>query len=187
MANLFTPSLEGDGIDFSFFHCLWNKNRNEGQNDRLGRGSKSERGEDLALRLPDTVVFQLGQPLRWYFTSEREKQPLILRKRKQNLSAAKIEQEFLRKARLGRKSLDQNDLVAYFIASDRKSINPESKENDEVDDFKGCGIEYFNEEGFRKINICCCFEKIKYTMKFTNAIYDASTYFRVLLAQAQRK
>jgi hypothetical protein len=150
MANLFTPSLEGDGIDFSFFHCLWNKNRNEEQNERLGRGSKAEGDKDLALRLPDTVVFQLGQPLRWYFTSEREKHPLILRKRKQNLSAAKIEQEFLRKTRLRRKSLDQSDLVAYFIASDRKSINLESTENDEADNFNGCGIEYFNEEGLRK-------------------------------------
>ena len=149
MAKLFTPILEGDGIDFSFFNSLWNKNRTEKSYDKLGQDRNVSDNENLALRIPDTVVFQLGQPLKWYFTSERDKRPLILRKRKQNLSAVKIEEEFIRKARVGGKSIDKNDIVAYFIAAERKSKDAkDGKKSDEEDDFGF--IEYLNEEGLRK-------------------------------------
>ncbi len=122
MANIFTPSIQGDGISFIFFQHLWQKNRNEERNNERQKKShdnESKKGKVVSLRIPDTVIFQLGQPLQWYFTSERgRQQSIILRKRKQNVNVEKIEEDFLRKTKAANKGcICQNDIVAYFIAS----------------------------------------------------------------------
>jgi len=172
MVNLFAPSLQGDGIRFAFFHYLWSKNRGEdkenvNRTNGKGRGSKSS----IQIRLPDTVIFRLGQPLQWYFTSTRGGRTSILQKRKQNVNVEKIEEVFVRKIRSTNKGrLDaNNDIVAYFIASrecssrNRQSSFGNKNTNDDtdgdseatgVDDqthANTCGIEYFNEEGLRKL------------------------------------
>ena len=48
-------SLEGDGISAVLLHWLHVK-------DELGYGP--------TICLPDTVVYKLGQPVHWYFTSK---------------------------------------------------------------------------------------------------------------------
>ena len=169
MANLFAPSLHGDGIRFAFFHHLWSKNRAEveGNNNQSQTRNKKSNRSHLPLRIPDTVIFRLGQPLQWYFTSERGNKVTILRKRKRNISVEKIEEEFLRKIKSANNGwLDpKNDIVAYFIASTECSVHnrqllpsttgTKGYENDQehVDKnatHKSCDIEYFNEEGLRK-------------------------------------
>lgn len=180
MANVFARSLHGDGISLNFFRHLWSKNRKE---EGKGEGATSEssrkdEGGIYSLRVPDTVIFQLGQPLQWYFTSCRSRQPTILRKKKQNLNTEKIEQEFIRKSRVAKKSpINSNDIIAYFIASSEKSAtnrtsgggcnkrktqvrgrhsdihNEESNitsAEDEDQEDNVCSIEYFNKETLRK-------------------------------------
>jgi hypothetical protein len=110
----------------------------------------------------------LGQPLQWYFTSERSGQASILRKRKQNINVEKVEEVFLRKNKSANKGcLDSHSyIVAYFIASkecsrQKRSLDPSLERdshcvNNDVDpeDEEGrgntCDIEYFNEEGLRE-------------------------------------
>lgn len=168
---MFAPSLHGDGIRFAFFHHLWNKNRNREKEYGNGcrathRKNESNVEASVQLRIPDTVIFRLGQPLQWYFTSERSGQASILRKRKQNVNVEKVEEVFLRKTKAANKGwLDShNDIVAYFIASKECSrqrqssdSNPEGEcnyrnddEDPEDEDIQGNNIEYFNGEGLRK-------------------------------------
>lgn len=92
MSNLFAPSLNGDGINFAFFDNVWSNNRNSG-NQKQSKDHGSKRKANISISVPDTVIFQLGQPLQWYFTSDRGRQPTILRKKKQNLTAEKVEEE----------------------------------------------------------------------------------------------
>jgi len=178
MANIFTPSIEGDGINFTFFRNLWHKNKNEDKRSPCKNYCKRKNVVIDPIRLPDTVIFQLGQPLQWYFTSERGGQPIILRKRKQNVNIEKIEEEFLKKGKISNNGyLSQNDIIAYFIASsdctsrNRKNetqINEadasEVKISNKSDPFvhclnsedeitveeSFCDIEYFNEESLRE-------------------------------------
>jgi hypothetical protein len=181
MANIFTPSIEGDGINFSFFQNLWQKNRNEEKEKSHLQGNiQHNKSDAIPLRLPDTVIFQLGQPLQWYFTSERGRQTIILRKRKQNVHAEKIEEEFLRRCKGANKGcMCENDIVAYFIASSdctlRNRKHGQGKANGEdgtFDDDKSgyhstdedqsknedsiCDIEYFNAEGLREFVVRIC-------------------------------
>ena len=179
MANIFTPSIEGDGINFTFFQKLWHTNRNEEKEhfSSSHRDNRPKRSQTNPIRLPDTVIFQLGQPLHWYFTSERGRQTIILRKRKQNVNIEKIEEEFLRKFKVKNGGfLHQDDVIAYFIASsdctfrNRRSIKQSEiisgNENEVGNDMISrsnlkhedqnqsgdnvCDIEYFNEEGLRE-------------------------------------
>ena len=151
-------SLEGDGINTAFFHLLWNK-------DNAAAFSSS-----VPLRIPDTVVFQYGQPLHWYFTSKRGgkdgKTITILRKRKQNVTIEKIEELFLQKSST-RGVLGDHDVVAYFIASAdctsrfrRHQSSNDCNDDDDEDDDDGndddsdvnnttCDIEYFDREGLK--------------------------------------
>ncbi len=171
MANLFAPSLQGDGIRFEFFHHLWSKNRSEDKERIKLNGDKQVLNSDVQVRLPDTVIFRLGQPLEWYFTNKRGGHTSILKKRKRNVNVEKIEEVFLRKNRSTKKGrLDsKNDIIAYFIASgecssrnrqisyskraDCHNLDNNSSEvnthEDEMHD-NSCDIEYFNEEGLRK-------------------------------------
>ena len=123
-----------------------------------------------SLRLPDTVIFQLGQPLQWYFTSCRSRQPSILRKKKKNVNTEKIEQDFIKKSQLLNKgTLDPNDIIAYFIAYNEKNAMEDNKRKDPVcghhtnssinepgsdvnlrQDKIFCNIEYFNEISLRE-------------------------------------
>jgi len=168
MVDVFAPSLHGDGIRFAFFHHLWNKNRvHEKEYGNGCRATHRKNDCNIQLRLPDTVIFRLGQPLQWYFTSERGGQASILRKRKQNVNVEKVEEVFLKKMKSDKGWLDShNDIVAYFISSkecsSRKRISDSgSKEkcnfgnDDEFPDEESaqgnsCDIEYFNEDGLRK-------------------------------------
>jgi hypothetical protein len=121
------PFLQGDGIKISFFHYLWMKNR--GHNKEYEKGCREEapprKNSNCTpqLRLPDTVIFRLGRPWQWYFTSERGGHPSILRKRKQNLNVEKVQEIFLRKGRAANKGwLDShNDVIAYFISSSKEN------------------------------------------------------------------
>jgi hypothetical protein len=121
------PMLQGDGIKFSFFHYLWMKNRGQLKEFGTKKFQSIQKGnwkvKSTQIRLPDTVIFRLGQPLQWYFTSERGGQPSLLRKRKQNLNVEKIENVFIKKARNVNKDwLDSNnDILAYFISSSNAS------------------------------------------------------------------
>lgn len=168
MSNLFAPELPGDGIRFAFFHHLWSKNRGDDTNQKKGVEKKStiSKSPRVEVRLPDTVIFRLGQPLQWYFTSERGGRPLILRKRKKNINVEKIEEDFLRKLRKVRGQIDSStDIVAYFIASNECSkrnrnisFGKEGRNGDNESQMSGrdqndddtCDIEYFNEEALRK-------------------------------------
>ncbi len=178
MASIFKHSVQGDGINFAFFQLLWQKNRNEGR----GNGIKEikERPEisprnskRIPLRLPDTVVFHLGQPMQWYFTSERGKLTTILRKRRKNVTIEKIEEVFLKKFRASNKGFlhHKDDVVAYFVASNECTLRNRRYTEDEslcrLDDeskiLQGksqhegyneedgvCDIEFFNEKGLRE-------------------------------------
>jgi hypothetical protein len=148
MVNFTSSNLEGDGIHPDFFHRLWIKNRNEEQenNDNKSRGLCSQ----LDIRIPDTVIFRLGQPLNWYFTNERNKRTSILKKRKRNLNVEKIEQVFLRKANssFGRE-VNDHVIVAYFVAS-KECTSRNRVQNGLNVDTETCDIEYFNRQGLRK-------------------------------------
>jgi hypothetical protein len=85
-------SLEGDGVCVSLFELLWRK-------DEFNFGP--------SVSLPDTVVFQSGQPVAWYFTSVDGK---IKKKHRNNLMAVKIEEHF-RKRTIG------YDVIACFITT----------------------------------------------------------------------
>ena len=84
-----TPaSLEGDGLNIPFFQLLWNKdNAASASSSSNAASSSAAPPQPPPLRVPDTVVFQYGQPLHWYFTSRRGgkdgKTVTILRKRPQ--------------------------------------------------------------------------------------------------------
>ncbi len=110
-------SLEGDGLNIPFFQLLWNKDNAASSSST---NTNTTPPPQPPLRVPDTVVFQYGQPLHWYFTSRRGgkdgKTVTILRKRKQNVTIEKIEELFLKKAAT-RGVLGEHDVVAYFIAS----------------------------------------------------------------------
>jgi hypothetical protein len=183
MNNQCYPSLEGDGINFSFFHHLWIKNRNQDkEHGNKGYHNMQDKtckniSKIVQLRLPDTVVFRLGQPLQWYFTCEHGGQPSILRKRKQNLNIEKIEEIFIQKGRAVNKGwLDpNNDILAYFIScssdesneqhhnittsdclaadtdKDQFFKNEESMTDDYCKKNSCCNIEYFNAEGLSKL------------------------------------
>ena len=103
-------SLEGDGISAVLLHWLHVK-------DELGYGP--------TICLPDTVVYKLGQPVHWYFTSKIDNK--IKKKSKQKLVNVQIEETF---NRCGAGC----DIVAYYIS--------------EVAQEHGCvsatNIEYFN-------------------------------------------
>ena len=175
MASIFKPSIQGDGINIAFFQQLWQKNRNDNISSNKCQSARhrftTAVPQRIPLRLPDTVIFQLGQPLQWYFTSERGEGPSILRKRRQNVTVEKIEEVFLKRARVSNKGfLHENDIVAYFIASNectlrnRKNVPQRADEHDHGDserlpDQNGrtqhemksiCDIEFFNEKELRK-------------------------------------
>jgi hypothetical protein len=120
------------------------------------------------LRIPDTIVFQYGQPYNWYFTSlkgtnnNKRCRPTILRKRRQNLSMEMIEREFVKRCRVdhGGKLDQKRDIIAYFVASadctnrrhqsDLKETRCEEKPTEELVD---CDIEYLNSDDLRKNQI----------------------------------
>lgn len=143
-----SSSLHSDGINFSFFHFLWNKatqkNKNL-KNDSVSDNDHSSKDKNTGyIRIPDTIIFQFGQPLHWYFTSENRGQPTILRKRKQNLTVDKIEEVFLSKAKREGLIVGEgggSDIVAYFISS---VVSEERGGNNPAD------IEYFDWNGLRK-------------------------------------
>ena len=167
MPNLFAPSLQGDGVRFTFFDYLWNKNRGENK-DNVSKANEtraSALSSSTQIRVPDTVIFRLGQPLQWYFTKERGGETSILRKRKKNVNVEKIEEVFLKKILSTKKGcLDpKNDIVAYFISSkecsslNRQGSFDDRTTNEGISDSKvdtPCNntgdIEYFNKEGLRK-------------------------------------
>lgn len=84
--------LDSDGISEDFYNLLWTK-------DELNFGP--------TINIPDTVIFNFGQPIAWYFTASNGK---IKKKSKQNLVLAKMEQSFLKHV-LG------YDVVASFTSS----------------------------------------------------------------------
>ena len=83
--------LQSDGISEEFFNLLWSK-------DELNFGP--------IINIPDTVVFKLGVPTSWYFTSLDGR---VKRKKRVNLINSVIEQSFTSHA-LG------YDILATFIS-----------------------------------------------------------------------
>ncbi len=176
MASIFKkPSIQGDGINIAFFQQLWQKNRNEVRDcqEHEVSSSTADTGDSTPLRLPDTVIFQLGQPLQWFFTSERGGRPAILRKRRQNVNVEKVEEVFLKKAKAFNKGfLHEDGIVAYFIASNECTLRnrrnprqgspldfvsnndtsglPQQECTNPEEGSASCDIEYFNEKGLRK-------------------------------------
>ena len=148
--DVFDESLRGDGISFAFFHHLWN--RNKGLDKKENAETTNSNVLENVIRLPDTVIFRLGQPLQWYFTSQRGGVVNILKKRKQNINVEKIEETFLRKTRCksDKESFPTQKIIAYFIASPDGSNTNTTKEAEDHDWTETCDIEYFNEEGLRK-------------------------------------
>ena len=68
--------------------------------------SKDDLNCGLIINVPDTVVYEFGLPISWYFTSKNGN---LKKKNKINLLSAKIEEEFNKHA-LG------YDVIAYFIS-----------------------------------------------------------------------
>eukprot|EP00586_Coscinodiscus_wailesii_P010918 CAMPEP_0172513862 /NCGR_PEP_ID=MMETSP1066-20121228/256073_1 /TAXON_ID=671091 /ORGANISM="Coscinodiscus wailesii, Strain CCMP2513" /LENGTH=781 /DNA_ID=CAMNT_0013294307 /DNA_START=656 /DNA_END=2998 /DNA_ORIENTATION=- len=163
--------LEGDGLSFPLFHLLWTKSPRQLQQQQQQQQKKQNEssrtntppGVGMELRIPDTILLQFGQPLHWYFTSEKGKKATILRKRKHNLTIEKIEKGFLSSRRGVLR--DDKDIVAYFISKGSES-NPifgnetyrssDKNENENDDDSSSssggeavASIEYFDERGLR--------------------------------------
>lgn len=152
-------ALEGDGINLAFFHLMWNKAEQDEQNYTVCESSKDVVRRH-PIRVPDTIAFQFGHPLYWYFTSKRGgrdgKSTTILRKRKQNVTVELIKDLFLKKASTNG-NLSPNDVVAYFIASAgstsrfHQGTNVEngakSRINKERFTNPRCDIQYFDREG----------------------------------------
>ena len=142
-------SLHSDGINFPLFHYLWNKTssyrRLQEHSDLKKTKLSGQLNSGNNIRIPDTVIFQFGQPLHWYFTSEnRGQQPTILRKRKQNLSVDKIEEVFLSKGKREGLCIEKgegSDILAYFISSAASEDRGGSLSSN---------IEYFDGEGLRE-------------------------------------
>lgn len=160
--DVFAESLRGDGISFAFFHHLWSRNKDQEKKENLEPNSSNVL--ESQIRLPDTVIFRLGQPLQWYFTSQRGGVVNILKKRKQNINVEKIEETFLRKAgcKSDKESFPKQKIIAYFIASPSPDGPNTAKETEDHDWTETCDIEYFNEQGLRKFinhkSLCCCIE-----------------------------
>ena len=153
--------LAGDGISLDFFDLLWSKAAEDGSSC-------------LKLRLPDTVIITRGVPTRYFFTSTKQRKdrnPAILRKRKQNVTVESIFDLFCRKASTTTTDLRgerrERDVVAYFIASAdctsrfrRQSVTDADDGNDAGDRAKAaesdaynnaqCDIEYFDRDGLRR-------------------------------------
>ena len=179
--------MHGDGINFTLFHLLWLKQRtmnpekdsNYKLRNELNFASKSSRKcEDgiastishesepffldkrkhTSLRIPDTVIFHFGQPVQWYFTSQKKKGVTILRKRKQNLTIEKVEEVFIQKTKLRNNGwLDTNEIVAYFVTNNdcTSTHHLEDKCDDESANTEGlCNIEYFDKDSLCEFEYC---------------------------------
>ena len=122
MANdpqqLFT--LTSDGISLEFFNLLWTK-------DELNFGP--------AINIPDTIVYKMGTPANWFFTSSNGK---IKRKNRQNLMNARIEEAFT-------KYLLGYDVIATFIHIE--STEEDGGRDDSVGKNKPLTIEYLDRNG----------------------------------------
>lgn len=171
-------SLNSDGINFALFHLLWNKQKShqkeQQQQDQLGEGENSDSDTDNGggVRIPDSVIFQFGQPLFWYFTSHSNnngnpcqkgqqkkrrgrksaRKCTILRKRKPNLTIDKIEDVFLDKARRDgfitnneRPKQQSSDVVAYFISFDHRHSTKEKINNSLSDYYQDDGNQNDNQ------------------------------------------
>eukprot|EP00940_MAST-03C_sp_MAST-3C-sp2_P003639 g3639.t1 len=134
--------LGGNGVIVNLLHYLW------------------LRDDDSAapkVHVPDTVVFNFGQPAHWYFTS---KDGTIKKKNRHNLTGEKILEVFVKKRSPG------CDIIAYFlsqsesatgtIGSSSKSLDVvvrESLETSKKEEGEEGGdattIEYFDEDGLR--------------------------------------
>jgi len=157
-----SSDLAGDGISLAFFELLWKKAEDE--------------SSPLKLRLPDTVLISHGVPSQYFFTSTKQCKdgnPVILRKRKQNVTLDNIFDNFCRKSSTGSHVKEgEHEVVAYFIASAdctsrfrRKSVSNtgddiEVNEADNIadngysapdnSDDAQCDIEYFDRDGLRR-------------------------------------
>ena len=149
-------TLQGDGINFDFFNMLWSKSDDCDRNDVGFESSdncfhgRTGKKENPILRVPDTVIFQFGQPYQWYFTSKNggadKNKTTILRKRRANLTLAKIKEVFLSKAG----KVGDDDVVAYFISSNRGTDTTSDGRasivgySSVIKNETACRIEYFN-------------------------------------------
>ena len=162
-----SSDLAGDGISLAFFDLLWKKAEDD--------------SSCLKLRLPDTVLISHGVPSQYFFTSTKQCKdgnPVILRKRKQNVTLDNIFDLFCRKSSTGPQGKEiEHDVVAYFIASAdctsrfrRKSVGATGDANDDANDADNsqntdngysapntcnsddaqCDIEYFDRDGLRR-------------------------------------
>ena len=99
------------------------------------------------IRIPDTVLFQFGQALHWYFTSEKRKKATILRKRKSNVTVKKIEERFLSVFQA------ENEIVAYFISKGEEKEENGARDS-EIDKRGVASIEYFDKRGLSEFIVC---------------------------------
>ena len=109
MASTHYP-LTGAGLVENLFYYLWRK-------DELNNGP--------SINIPDTVVYKFRQPAFWFFTA---KDGRVKRKLKHNLTAAKIEEHFLRHS-FG------CDVIACFISADERAATVEYLDRDAFREF----------------------------------------------------
>ena len=81
-----------DGIQNSFFYILW---------------SKSKWSRNMKLRIPNTVLFDDGVPIAWFFTG---KTGTVLKKSSGNTNIAKI-QSFYRRMR----RVNKTNIAAVYV------------------------------------------------------------------------
>lgn len=103
-----TQSIETDGASQALFNLLWTK-------DELNFGP--------SINIPDTIIFQYGQPLVWYFTASNGK---IKKKNRNNLLNARIEDAFTRNI-LG------YDVIATFIAFPPETGSPDQTQTQTIE------------------------------------------------------
>tara|TARA_B110000305_G_C19191866_1_gene516969 strand:+ start:108 stop:836 length:729 start_codon:yes stop_codon:yes gene_type:complete len=111
-------SLQGDGINDSLFHNIWQK-------DELNFGP--------SINIPDSIVYKFGQPVCWYFTGVDGK---IKRKHKQTLVNVRIEEAMTKKV-IG------SDIVAHYISTDPKEDGKEGEEETTIEYFDREGLHDF--------------------------------------------
>ena len=126
-----TP-IDGDILYDLLYHILW---------------CKETMYDDPSFRLylPDTVIFQDGLPLAWYFS---DSEVVVKKKKPENLNNENILKTFIKKK-------SKFDIVGYYITipweHHSKSIKVENFTNKilEMDENEVPLVEYFNEKDFK--------------------------------------
>ncbi|KAG5189969.1 hypothetical protein JKP88DRAFT_142705, partial [Tribonema minus] len=131
--------IAGDGVCISLYEYLW---------------CKDEISFSPQINVPDTVVYKYGQPVHWYFTAM---DGTIKKKLRSNMTNAKIEESFLKKAHAQAPKtskskhhpqdalLEGSDVVAYYISWETNGADAGNKSEQAAAE-----IEYFDAAGLKE-------------------------------------